>query len=243
MGPLSRRSLLVASGTLAASADAAATEPRKWKVIVAGGHPGDPEAACGGTVARYADEGHDVAALYLTCGEAGVAGKSHCAAAAIRSAEAKRACDVLKARPLFAEQIDAATEIAAARYAAFRKLIDAEKPDVVFTHWPIDGHRDHRACSLLVYDAWLACGRKFALYYFEVDLGTDTQSFHATHFVDTSATEPRKRAACLAHESQHAATDFYPRQAKLDEFRGTESGFRLAEAFIHHNQSPLGRLP
>ncbi|HKD37524.1 MAG TPA: PIG-L family deacetylase, partial [Pirellulales bacterium] len=160
MGSWSRRQVLIGSGTIAASAlatsvkgDDAPTEARKWKVIVAGGHPGDPEAACGGTITRYADQGHNVAALYLTRGEAGVAGKSHSEAAAIRTAEAKQACDILKARPLFADQIDGATEISAARYAAFRKLIDAEKPDVVFTHWPIDGHRDHLACSLLVYDA------------------------------------------------------------------------------------------
>ena len=28
------------------------------RVIVAGGHPGDPEAGCGGTIALYADTGH-----------------------------------------------------------------------------------------------------------------------------------------------------------------------------------------
>jgi hypothetical protein len=26
-------------------------------------------------------------------------------------------------------------------------------------------------------------------------------------------------------------------------FRGMESGFQLAEAFIHHGGSPLGKLP
>lgn len=251
MGSLSRRRLLVGSGIAAAgglaatvAADAAErAEPSTWKVIVAGGHPGDPEAACGGTIARYVDQGHDVALLYLTRGEAGVSGKSHDEAAAIRTAEAKQACNILKTRPLFAEQIDAATEITAARYAAFDKLLDAEKPDVVFTHWPIDGHRDHRACSLLVYDAWLRSGRRFALYYYEVDLGTETQCFRPTHYVNITSTEPRKREACLAHQSQRPATDFYPQQAKLHEFRGLESGFKLAEAFVHHDQSPPGRLP
>jgi len=32
------------------------------KVMVTGGHPGDPECGCGGTIARYTDLGHDVVA-------------------------------------------------------------------------------------------------------------------------------------------------------------------------------------
>ena len=45
---------------------------RKLKVLVAGAHPDDPESGCGGTIARYVNEGHAVTALYLTRGEAGV---------------------------------------------------------------------------------------------------------------------------------------------------------------------------
>ena len=46
-------------------------QPRKLKVIVAGGHPGDPEYGCGGTIARYTDLGHEVVLLYLNRGGAG----------------------------------------------------------------------------------------------------------------------------------------------------------------------------
>ena len=204
MEPVTRRELIVGSSLLAASSVPAAAsaesplhEPRKLKVLVAGAHPDDPESGCGGTICRYVDAGNEVAVLYLTRGEGGVRGKSADEAAAIRTAEAKKACQILKARPLFAGQIDGRTEISAAHYDAFRKLLDDEKPDVVFTHWPIDGHRDHRACSLLVYDAWLRSGRQFALYYFEVDLGAQTQCFRPTHYVDITAVEPRKARGLL----------------------------------------------
>jgi LmbE family N-acetylglucosaminyl deacetylase len=237
---------MLAAGGVAAAANAEGPtrEPTKLKVLVAGAHPDDPESGCGGTICRYVDAGHEVTVLYLTRGEAGIRGKSSDEAAAIRTAEAKQACQILKARPIFAGQVDGQTELSPARYDAFRKLIDDQKPDVVFTHWPVDSHRDHRACSLLVYDAWLQAGRRFALYYFEVDLGAQTQCFRPTHFVDITAVEPRKRQACFAHESQHAATDFYPKyHAKMQELRGMESGCHLAEAFVHHDQSPPGRLP
>ena len=36
--------------------------------MVTGGHPGDPEYGCGGTVARLAAAGHEVVLLYLNDG-------------------------------------------------------------------------------------------------------------------------------------------------------------------------------
>src|SRR6266849_593427 len=41
----------------------------KLKVVVTGGHPGDPEYGCGGTIARYSDLGPEVVLLYLNKGE------------------------------------------------------------------------------------------------------------------------------------------------------------------------------
>src|SRR6266704_4470628 len=120
------------------------------------------------------DLGHDVVAIYLTRGEAGIRGKAADEAAQIRSAEATEACRILKVRPIFAGQIDGATELNSARYDAFAKMLLAEKPDLVFTQWPIDTHRDHRAASLLAFDAWHRAGQKFALYYYEVDAGYQT---------------------------------------------------------------------
>ncbi|HEV3143521.1 MAG TPA: PIG-L family deacetylase, partial [Gemmataceae bacterium] len=146
---LSRRDVLFAAGLAAGAVTVGlpllhATDPApktgKLKIVVAGAHPDDPESACGGTMARYADLGHEVVALYLTRGEAGMKGKTHQEAATIRSAEAEKACEILKARAVFASQIDGSTEINAARYDDFRKLLDAEKPDLVFTHWPVDTH-------------------------------------------------------------------------------------------------------
>jgi LmbE family N-acetylglucosaminyl deacetylase len=247
--PVTRRDVLISSGIVAGAAALGAVPvqaaevpaPRKLKVIVAGAHPDDPESACGGTMARLADLGHDVAALYLTRGEAGIKGKTHQVAATIRTAEAQKACEILKVRPLFAGQIDGSTEVTPARYDEFRKVLEAEKPQLVFTHWPIDTHRDHRAVSLLVFDAWLRGGRKFALYYFEVMTGSQSQHFRPTHYVDITATEARKRTACFAHESQNPA-GFYARHEAMNRFRGFECGHQQAEAFVHHEQSPVESL-
>lgn len=250
MESISRRGML-AKTALAATATAAvlpslATEPNqarkaakpKLKVIVTGGHPGDPEYGCGGTIARYSDLGHDVVLLYLNEGDP----PEKTGPKQVRVGEAARACDILKARPKFAGQIDGRAVVDFDHYNSFRALLETEAPDVVFTHWPIDNHADHRAISLLVYDAWIRMGKKFALYYYEVSNGEDTVHFAPTHYIDITAAAERKRSACYAHASQ-APDKFFPLQAAVTKFRGIESGFNEAEAFIRHVQSPDFGMP
>lgn len=213
---------------------------RKLKIVVTGGHPGDPEYGCGGTVARYFDLGHEVVLCYLNKGE--WTDKPDYKPGPIREAEARRACAILKARPLFAGQIDAQSIVDQEHYTQFRRLLAKEQPDVVFTHWPIDNHPDHRAISNLVYDAWNHLGRKFALYFYEVSNGEDTVQFAPTHYVNITTTEPRKREACYAHATQ-APDKFYALQSTVTRMRGAESGCAQAEGFIRLVLSPDFTLP
>lgn len=215
----------------------------RLKVLVAGGHPDDPESGCGGTIARYADLGHEVVLLYLTRGEAGIKGKTASEAAAIRTSECLKSCEILKARPLFAGQIDGATELNGEQYDRFHKILEAERPSVLFTHWPIDSHRDHRAASMLVYDYWLRSGKSVDLFYYEVDAGIQTQTYYPTHYVDITDTARRKRQACFAHASQQPEATFYNMHDTMQQYRGKEYGCRMAEAFVRHNQSPGPGMP
>ncbi len=214
-GPIAETAKAQTSGT-------PATGAAKLKIIITGGHPGDPEYGCGGTAARYSDLGHDVVLLYLNKGE-GTDEASFARAAETRTAEAAKACGILKARPAFAGQIDAKAIIDNAHYDQFRGLIENERPDIVFTQWPIDNHRDHRAISLLTYDAWVRLGKKFAMYYYEVSNGEDTVQFAPTHYVDISEVAARKHSACFAHASQ-APERFYELQELVMRMRGIESG-------------------
>jgi LmbE family N-acetylglucosaminyl deacetylase len=243
MSHLSRRTLLAGSTALLSVAGALPALPeKKLKIVVTGGHPGDPEYGCGGTVAKYADAGHEVTLLYLNHGEGGCPGKSGKECGDIRAAEARRACDILKAQPNFALQVDGVAVVDSAHYDDFRRLLESEKPDVLFTHWPIDNHRDHRAISMLAYDAWLRMGKSFGFYYYEVSDGEDTRMFAPTDYVDISGTAARKRAACFAHASQ-SPERFYSLQSAVTHFRGIESGHPEAEAFVRHVASAGGLLP
>jgi LmbE family N-acetylglucosaminyl deacetylase len=203
------------------------------KIVCVGGHPDDPESGCGGALARYAATGAAVTIIYLTRGEAGIPRKSHDEAAAIRSAESAAACQILGAKPVFAGQIDGATLVDKNAADSLRKLILAEDPDVVFTHWPIDTHLDHQAASTLAFRAWLAARGRFELYYYEVDLGAQTMGFHPTDYVDVTSVREKKKAALFAHKSQDGERVYREYHQAMENFRGRESGCGAAEAFVH----------
>jgi LmbE family N-acetylglucosaminyl deacetylase len=210
-------------------------ENTKLKIVCIGGHPDDPESGCGGTLARFAAAGHGVTIIYLTRGEAGIPGKSHAESARIRTAEAEAACKILGAKAVFAGQVDGNTVFDNAWVDKVIELVRQESPDIVFTHWPIDSHKDHQCASLLAIQAWARSGKKFALYFFEVCQGSQTQLFHPTDYVDISAFREQKRKAVFCHESQNPPGIYKAddcNHAMMEDFRGIESGVKAAEAFV-----------
>lgn len=239
---LSRRHAL--GLTLPALAAGQASADRGLKVVCVGGHPDDPESGCGGTLARYASAGHQVTIIYLTRGEAGISGKPHQEAAAIRSAECDAACKILGAKPVFAGQIDGATVVDAEAAGRLGRLISAEAPDVVFTQWPIDTHLDHQAASTLTFRAWLAGGRRFDLYYYEVNAGSQTLGFRPTDYVDITAVREKKKAALFAHKSQNGEEIYRRHHEVMENFRGREAGVVAAEGLVHlAREKSAARLP
>lgn len=210
---------------------------RKHKIVVTGGHPGDPEYGCGGTVARLTSMGHEVVLLYLNNGA------WQQISAETRIAEATKACEILQARPAYANQANGHAIVDNAHYEAFQKILEEEKPDAVFTHWPIDNHPDHRAIANLTYESWKSLKRRFALYYYEVSDGDDTTQFPApTHYVDITAVADTKKSACYAHASQ-SPDYFFTVQDSVAVFRGLQAGSKKAEGFIFQIGGPdiLGR--
>jgi LmbE family N-acetylglucosaminyl deacetylase len=227
---MNRREMLLSAGTLAGmtvtKALSQAAQDTKSKVIVTGGHPGDPEYGCGGTIAQLTALGHEVVLLYLNDGA------WQEISAATRIAEAKKACEILKARPVYANQINGHAIVDNSHYEVFQKIMEVEKPDAVFTQWPIDNHPDHRAIANLTFESWKQMKRRFALYYYEVSDGEDTTQFPApTHYVDVSAVADKKKAACYAHASQ-TPDRYYELQDSVAVFRGLACGTKRAEAYI-----------
>jgi LmbE family N-acetylglucosaminyl deacetylase len=234
----------LSDGARAAAIIATEIQPGSLNVVCVGAHPDDPESGCGGTLAMYAAQGHRVTIVYLTRGERGIPGKSDSEAAAVRTAEAESACKILGAKAVFAGQIDGATELTRARVDAMARVLDAEAPDVVFTHWPIDTHFDHEVASLLTIRAYVARERRFPLYFFEVNAGSQTMGFAPAQYVDITQVREKKKAALVTHKSQHGE-DIYRRYHEvMEDFRGREVRVAAAEAFaLLPSARGSGKLP
>ncbi len=242
MEVLPRRRMLMAGSVLLATASATracetSTRRDRLKIVVTGGHPGDPEYGCGGTIARLTELGNEVVLLYLNEGVVAGAPKDE-----VRVKEAHQACEILKARPMFAGQVDGEAVVDRAHYESFTKIVEREAPDLLLTHWPIDNHADHRAMAMLAYEAWLRLGRRFVLTYYEVSNGEDTVQFTPTRYVDITTTADTKRRACFAHVSQ-TPERFFELQERVTRMRGVEKGCEQAEGFVRHVQSPDVTLP
>jgi len=242
MESVSRRSILI--GTTAARTFAEtknlAGPRKKLKVVVVGAHVDDPQSGCGGTIALCTQLSHEVVALSLTRGDSDSIARSlqmaPLALAAKRYEDAVRSCAFLNCRLVTLNYINRAVAISDEHYKEFSTMLLAETPDIVFTHWPIDTHPDHRAASLLTYNAWLETGLKFPLFFYEVELGRQTQDFFPTHYVDITSVAEQKKAAAFANAI--TVQGWWPLHEQMQRFRGLERGYQSAEAFNSHPQSP-----
>ncbi|MEJ7680990.1 MAG: PIG-L deacetylase family protein [Segetibacter sp.] len=206
---------------------------KKLNIICAGAHPGDPEFGCGGTMAKFSKAGHNVTFLYLTRGEAGDPNKTYAESAAIRTKEAEVACNALHVTPQFAGQIDGNTVLSNEKNAEMMKIIALEKPDMVFTQWPLDTHPDHQVTGLVILNAWTKMDRRFDLYFYEVNTGSETMSFVPTVYVDITNVRDVKKIAMYAHKTQDPVNTYNSFFQQMEDFRGLEAGVKAAEAFIH----------
>ncbi len=205
---------------------------KKCKIICLGAHPGDPEFGCGGTMASYSATGHDITFLYLTRGEAYDANISPAAAAEKRAREAETACRALKVKPRYVGQIDGATVLNPEQNEKVLNLFKEEKPDLVFTQWPMDTHPDHQVTGLLALNAWTKMNRSFDLYFYEVNTGSETMTFVPTDYVNITAFKEKKKAAMWAHQTQDPEKTYNSFFKQMEEFRGLEANVPAAEAFI-----------
>jgi LmbE family N-acetylglucosaminyl deacetylase len=132
------------------------------RALAVGAHPDDVEFGAGGTLARWAAAGTDVAIVVMTDGSKGSwdPGADPGALIATRRREAERAAAVLGAATVeFAGAVDGELEPSRTLRAGIAERIRRLRPDVVLTHDPWQRyqlHPDHRATGWIVTDAVVA---------------------------------------------------------------------------------------
>jgi LmbE family N-acetylglucosaminyl deacetylase len=218
------------------------------RVLAIGAHPDDLEILCGGTLARYAAEGHEVVMCNATLGNRGSFEHTSEQIAAIRLGEARSAAGIAGAEHVtlgFTDgEVDASDRD---QRTAVVDLVREARPDVILTHWPQDYMSDHNEVSRLVFDCsfhatlpLLETGRPHhdrvtPIYYFDTVMGL---GFVPTEYVDVTQTIEQKVAMLEAHESQltwlrdHDGIDVVEQMRAATRYRGLQCGVTYAEGFV-----------
>lgn len=217
-------------------------------ILAVGCHPDDLEIGCGGTLARYVQQGAAVTMLLVANGNMGHVVLMPDELRAVRSAEAQRAGEVLGAVEVIRLGID---DLAVDSHnpEMVRVLVDVIRrvqPDVIITHAPEDYMRDHAEVSHLVFDASFSASiphyltptpgvaKITPLYYMDTLAGVN---FQPAEYVDISATIEIKLNALECHESQvkwmrdHDGIDFLEFTRAVSRFRGLQCSVAYAEGF------------
>ncbi|MCX5734014.1 MAG: PIG-L family deacetylase [candidate division NC10 bacterium] len=195
------------------------------RILAIGAHPDDIEFGCGGTLIKYARQGHDVSLLVMTDGGGGGDGR-------IRRQEQQAAGDILGVSRLFwGEYPDTAIPLDRESIQRVERVILDVRPDFIFVHSQDDTHQDHRHLSVATITATRYT--RNVLFY----EGPTTQNFSPNVFVEIDGVLQDKIAALQAHKSQVTKTNIEGMNI-LDivqssaHFRGIQGRVRNAEAFV-----------
>ena len=218
------------------------------KVLAVGAHPDDLEILCGGTLARFVNEGHEVVMCHATLGDRGSYVHTSEEIAAIRSRESKRAAEICGAEEATLGLHDG--EVSAADPEQRLLVVDLvrdARPDLIITHFPHDYMSDHNEVSKLVFDCSFHAtlplfetgkphhNKVTPIYYMETIMGV---AFQPTEYVDVTDVIDTKTAMLEAHETQltwlrdHDGVDIVEEMRAATRFRGLQSGVKYAEGFV-----------
>lgn len=195
------------------------------RILAIGAHPDDIEFGCGGTLIKYARQGHDVCLLVMTDGSGGGDG-------ALRRQEQEGSARILRATKLFwGEYPDTAIPLDRPLIQRVEKVIQELQPDFTFVHYHDDTHQDHRhlATSTITASRYA----RNVLFY----EGPTSQNFSPSVFVDVDSVLEEKIAALQAHASQVGKTNIEGLSI-LDiarssaHFRGIQGRVKNAEGFV-----------
>ncbi|MEM4245709.1 MAG: PIG-L family deacetylase [Candidatus Bathyarchaeia archaeon] len=219
------------------------------RYLVFGTHPDDETIGLGGTIKKLADTGHEVTVITFTSGSGGYdKPELKEKIADIRMSELEKVNRFLGVKHYETWRYDDYDDRLTNREVINREIaaIRRYKPDIILTHHIEDRHRDHRAVSQSVQEAWWQAGEKVVaelgppwraerLYFFEIFSPIP----YPTVIVDISQTFEAKIEALHLYKSQLETLPYVLRAVEgLNMFRGSLIGARYGEALQQSNIVP-----
>ena len=216
------------------------------RILAVGAHPDDLELLCAGTLAKYADQGHEVFMAHLCSGNMGGQDIEPEELAKIRAKEAQKSAQLIGAQVLGPIAGDLDLYPTKEMRIKVVDIIRQAKPDVIFTHSPNDYMPDHVITGQLVFDASFTSTLPLyktkcqahepivPIFYMDTMAGV---GFEPTDYVDITDFIQTKKQMLLAHESQfkwiqgHHESDALELLDTTAKFRGLQCGAKYAEAF------------
>jgi LmbE family N-acetylglucosaminyl deacetylase len=204
------------------------TGPKKIAVIMA--HPDDAEFICAGTVARWAEEGHEVVYVLLTSGDKGSDDPEMTSdrLVATREAEQREAARILGVKDVtFLKYPDAYLEPNLELRKTLTRVIRRLQPDVVVCQDPTVrwansqyiNHPDHRAAGEATLAAVFPSARDRLTFPELLAEGLEPHKVREVYLagahepdvaIDISAQMDKKLASLRAHASQVGDWEFEP---------------------------------
>jgi LmbE family N-acetylglucosaminyl deacetylase len=222
-------------------------------VLAVGAHPDDLEILCAGTLARFAQDGHDVTMAHSCRGDKGHFEIPPDELGEIREGEARESASVIGARSIGLGIDDLELRIDRDYTMKYVELIRQARPDVIITHHPNDYMPDHTVTSTLVFDASFIAtlphtktehqhhDKVTPIYYMDTVVGVN---FEPEEYVDITSTIGLKREMLGKHNSQiewlknHDKIDILNTIDTVARFRGLQCGSEFAEAFARARTWP-----
>lgn len=199
------------------------TEP--MRILALGAHPDDIEAGCGGTLIKYAENGHRIFLMVMT--EGGQGGLPD-----VRKREQAQAARVLQAEKVFwGGYKDTEVPLGRDLIQTVEEIVKKIDPHFIFVHYHDDTHQDHRHLAMSTITATRYT--KNVLFY----EGPTTQNFTPTVFVDIEQALDRKITSLEAHGSQVRKTNIEGLSIadvvrSSAQFRGIQGRVKNAEGFL-----------
>lgn len=204
------------------------------RILAIGAHLDDIEIACGGTLAKAIEAGHDVKVLIMS--KSGYTNKEGAVQRSdeIAVKEGLNALHTLGIRNI--EILDFPTKdipFQSDVVTAIDLRMAAYDPDIIFTHHPFDTHQAHEGVAKA---SIAAARRKNTVFFYEpiTPSGRSYVPFKPSLYVDIESTLCMKIASLKCHKSEYnkfGAEDWIEGVRCRCGFRGYEIGKKYAEAF------------
>lgn len=204
------------------------------KILVVGAHLDDIELACGGTIAKAIEAGHQVKTLIMSkSGYTNIDGsiQREDSVAVIEGTNALHKLGVTDIEILNfpTKDIPFCSDVV----NEIDKCISSYKPDIIFAHHPFDTHQAHVGVSQ---STIAAARRKNTILFFEpiAPSGRSYVAFKPQVYVDISSVIDKKIASLKEHKSEYnkfGGESWVSGVENRAGFRGYEIGKKYAEAF------------